>query len=93
MQIKVEIPEEKKEVKEPVKEFVPEEEDIAVQSVASLFDFKPSDIQKNIEKLQLLAEYGRKIAKSDSPDEIKWAIRSLPTTKESPDFSHGECQS
>lgn len=47
--------------------------------VAQLFDFRPSEITQNKNKIDTLIQYAQTQTKDHSPEGIKWAIRRLST--------------
>lgn len=77
MDIKVDLPVEAKvEAKEP-DTVVSSTGQLLVQSVAEMFDLKPSESAKYQGKLQLLTDYAKSVTDNHSPENLKWAIRNL----------------
>ena len=78
MDIKVvDVPvEEKIEAKEP-DTVVSTTGQLLVQSVAEMFDLKPSESSKFQSKINTLIDYAKTQTDQHSPEGIKWALRSL----------------
>jgi hypothetical protein len=51
--------------------------DVLIMSVGQLFDLKPSEMGAMKDKIQILIDYAKTQTDNDSPESIKWAIRSL----------------
>lgn len=53
--------------------------ELMLNQIATLFDFKPSEISQNSSKLQTLLDYAKSQSDDHSPENLKWIIRSLGT--------------
>jgi hypothetical protein len=52
-------------------------DEIVLNSIGQIFDFKPSEISQYKDKLGTIIEYARTQTDDKSPEGLKWAIRSL----------------
>lgn len=51
--------------------------ELMLQQIATLFDFKPSEIAENKDKLNTLLDYAKMKTEDHTPEGLKWALRNL----------------